>query len=55
MKNYSKTSTSKLISRFDNELKNLLLQDLQNVKSVKNTLLDTIKQKINNKSGLSAA
>ncbi len=29
MKNYKKTSTSKLVTRFDNELRNLLMEDLK--------------------------
>jgi hypothetical protein len=29
MKTYSKPSTSKLVARFDNELKNLLMGDLK--------------------------
>jgi hypothetical protein len=33
MKNYRKTSATKLITRFDNELKALLINDLKNVKN----------------------
>ena len=29
MKTYNKPSTSKLVARFDNELKNLLMEDLK--------------------------
>lgn len=29
MKTYNKPSTSKLVTRFDNELKNLLMEDLK--------------------------
>lgn len=29
MKTYTKTATSKLVTRFDNELKNLLMEDLK--------------------------
>ena len=54
MKTYNKPSISKLVTRFDNELKNMLLEDLKNVRSAKNQLIDTIKQSINAK-GLSAA
>lgn len=54
MKTYSKTSISKLVTRFDNELKNMLLEDLKNVKTAKDQLVDKIKQSINTK-GLSAA
>jgi len=35
MKSYTKSSTNKLVDRFDNELKALLLNDLNAVKSVK--------------------
>ncbi|WP_345954716.1 hypothetical protein [Mucilaginibacter sp. PAMB04168] len=50
MKTYSKPSISKLVSSFDTELKNLLLQDLRAVKSAKNQLLESIEQSINAKS-----
>jgi len=33
MKAYKKISTSKLVTRFDNELKNLLMKDLKSFKS----------------------
>ncbi|MBS1504302.1 MAG: hypothetical protein JST32_19700 [Bacteroidetes bacterium] len=36
MKSYRKASTSKLITRFDHELKTLLLSDLHNVRGVQN-------------------
>ena len=36
MKTYTKTSSHKLVDRFDNELKTLLLNDLNKVKAVKN-------------------
>ena len=29
MKNYKKTSTTKLVARFDNELRTILLSDLE--------------------------
>ncbi|HJP63916.1 MAG TPA: hypothetical protein VJ844_10755 [Mucilaginibacter sp.] len=35
MKSYTKTSTNKLVDRFDNELRALLLNDLSSVKGVK--------------------
>ena len=54
MKTYRKPSISKLVTRFDNELKSMLLEDLKNVKSAKDQLVDKIKQSINPK-GLSAA
>lgn len=55
MKTYRKPSISKLVNRFDNELKNLLLEDLKAVRAAKNHLLDSIKQSINTNNGLSAA
>ncbi len=36
MKCYNKPSTYKLVDRFDNELRTLLLNDLNNVRAVKN-------------------
>jgi hypothetical protein len=39
MKNHKKNTASKLLNRFDNELKTLLLNDLNNMKSVKQQLL----------------
>jgi hypothetical protein len=33
MKTYNKPATSKLVTRFDNELKNLLMEDLKAFKS----------------------
>jgi len=35
MKGHKKTSTTKLVARFDNELKTLLTSDLNNVKGLK--------------------
>jgi hypothetical protein len=35
MKSYKKSSTTKLVTRFDNELRRLLLNDLNNVRGVK--------------------
>jgi hypothetical protein len=35
MKSYHKPSTFKLVDRFDNELRTLLLNDLNNVRGVK--------------------
>jgi hypothetical protein len=56
MKNSRKPSISKLVNRFDNELKAMLLEDLKNVRSAKNQLLDSIKQSISAKgTSLSAA
>jgi hypothetical protein len=39
MKSYTKPSTSKLVIRFDNELKTLLLSDLDNLRGIKNQRL----------------
>jgi len=56
MKNSRQPSISKLVNRFDNELKAMLLEDLKNVKSAKSQLLDSIKQSISAKGkSLSAA
>ncbi|WP_158827187.1 hypothetical protein [Mucilaginibacter lacusdianchii] len=56
MKTYRKPSISKLVNRFDNELKQLLMDDLKTVRSAKNQLLESIKQSINTtNNGLSAA
>jgi hypothetical protein len=54
MKTSTKPSISKLVTRFDNELKAMLLEDLKNVRNTKDQLLATIKQSISKK-GLSAA
>ena len=35
MKTYKKPSISKLVARFDNELKNILINDLKAVKAIK--------------------
>lgn len=42
MKSYKKTSASKLVKRFDNELKALLISDLKNVRRAKNQLFDNL-------------
>jgi hypothetical protein len=55
MKTYNKPSISKLVNRFDNELKNLLLEDLKAVRATKNQILESIKQTMNTNNGLSAA
>ena len=39
MKSHKKTTATKLLSRFDNELKAILLSDLTNNKSLKQQLL----------------
>lgn len=48
MKTQRKTSVSKMIARFDNELKNILLNDLAAVRNTKNQLVNTIKSSLNN-------
>ena len=35
MKDHKKTSANRLLTRFDNELKTLLVSDLNNVRSIK--------------------
>ena len=45
MKTYKKTSTSKLAQRFDNELKNLIMEDLRSFKS-RNQFLSLNKQDV---------
>lgn len=42
MKTYKKTSVSKLVDRFDNELMNILMSDLQNIKAAKDKLINKI-------------
>ncbi|MCJ8210356.1 hypothetical protein MUY27_11610 [Mucilaginibacter sp. RS28] len=54
MKTPSKTSVTKLINRFDNELMNLLMEDLKAVKSAKNQLMEKIANSVAN-TQLSAA
>lgn len=39
MKTHKTTSATKLLARFDNELKALLINDLNNIKGVKRQLL----------------
>ncbi|MDB5142210.1 MAG: hypothetical protein JWQ66_923 [Mucilaginibacter sp.] len=39
MKTFKKNSVNKLLTRFDNELKALLVNDLNNVRSIKNQFL----------------
>ncbi len=43
MKAYKKISTTKLVAKFDNELKNLLMEDLRSFKA-KNPFLSRNKQ-----------
>jgi len=44
MKSYTKSSTNKLVDRFDNELKVLLLNDLSNLRSIKHQFLHSNSQ-----------
>jgi|GEM_PF-3544062 len=55
MKTTTTTPISKIVKRFDNELKALLMEDLKTVRNAKDQLIDSIKQSISNKKGLSAA
>lgn len=41
MKTYKKTSAGKLVSRFDKELKNILMNDLKTLKQAKIRFLNT--------------
>ncbi len=43
MKTYKKPATSKLVARFDNELMDILMNDLKNLRGVKNQFLKLIK------------
>jgi hypothetical protein len=36
MKNYKKTATSKIVARFDRELRNILMNDLKALKQARN-------------------
>ncbi|MBW4890997.1 hypothetical protein KXQ82_14815 [Mucilaginibacter sp. HMF5004] len=44
MKTFKKTSVSKLLVRFDNDLKTILMNDLKAIRSAKSELLNSIKQ-----------
>ncbi|WP_342646763.1 hypothetical protein [Mucilaginibacter sp. CSA2-8R] len=44
MRNYRTPSVSKMVKRFDSELKALLLEDLKAVKNAKNKIIDSITQ-----------
>ncbi len=46
MKTQKTTSISKLVSRFDNELKKLIMQDLKSINSTKNQVMDKIAQSV---------
>lgn len=40
MKTYKKTSVSKLVDRFDNELKAILMNDLKSMRAIKDQLIN---------------
>lgn len=42
MKNHSTTSATKLVKRFDSELKKLLIRDLVNAKQAKKQMVNTL-------------
>ena len=44
MKSYKKTSTTKLVNRFDNELRAILLNDLNTVRGVKDQFITSNNQ-----------
>jgi len=44
MKNHKKTPASKLLTRFDNELKAILMSDLNNNKTVRQQLIHSNQQ-----------
>jgi hypothetical protein len=44
MKTFKKTSANRLLTRFDNELKTLLVNDLNNVRSIKTPFLHGTQQ-----------
>ena len=43
MKNNQKPAASKLVARFDNELRNLIMEDLRAIRGVKNHFLKAIR------------
>ena len=43
MKNNQKPAVSKLVARFDNELRNLIMEDLRAIRGVKNHFLKAIR------------
>jgi hypothetical protein len=42
MRTYNKTTVSKLVARFDTELKNILMSDLKAIKAAKNEILNSV-------------
>ena len=45
MKTFKKTSVIKLVTRFDNELRDLLMNDLKAIRSAKSPILKSIHQR----------
>jgi len=43
MKTYQRPATSKLVARFDNELKNIIMEDLRAIRTVRSRFLKLIK------------
>ncbi len=44
MKTYKQTTVSKLVDRFDNELRTIIMNDLKAIKAAKNQLVTSIQQ-----------
>lgn len=42
MKTYKNTSASKLVARFDKELRNIIMNDLKAIKTAKNQIFNSI-------------
>ncbi len=53
MKAQTKTSVSKLVARFDSQLKTILMNDLSKARNAQAQLLNSVKERIGNR--LSAA
>jgi len=47
MKGYKETSASKLVDRFDNELKAILMNDLKAIRAAKKHLMNKLAQGLN--------
>jgi hypothetical protein len=47
MKPYTKNSVSKLVDRFDNELKAIIMNDLKAIRAAKNHILNSINPGLN--------
>ena len=50
MRNYRTPSVSKMVKRFDSELKALLLEDLKTVKNAKNKIINRLTQNLSGQS-----